>query len=101
MRGRLTDAALDVRHALAVEHRDWQMGRGGARAILAAVMLEQGDLERARRHLDEADAVAEPGDPLRILLLSVRGRLELSSGDAAAALSTSYAADASRMPPAR
>ena len=86
MRGRLTDAALDVRHALAVEHRDWQMGRGGARAILAAIMLEQGDLERAREYLDEADAVAESGDPLRILLLSARGRLELSRGDPAAAL---------------
>jgi ATP/maltotriose-dependent transcriptional regulator MalT len=86
MRGRLTDAALDVRHALAVEHRDWQMGRGGARAILAVVMLEQGDLQRARQYLDEADAVAASGDPLRILLLSARGRLELSSGDSAAAL---------------
>jgi DNA-binding CsgD family transcriptional regulator len=86
MRGRLTDAAADARHALAVEHRDWLMGRGGARAILSAVMLEQGDLARARQYLDEAVGVAGPADPLRILLLLARGRLELTSGDAASAL---------------
>ena len=86
MRGRLTDAAADARHALAVEHRDWQMGRGGARAILAAVMFEQGHLEGARRYLDQAAAVAGPADPLRILLLVDLGRLEFACGDATTAL---------------
>ena len=86
MRGRLTDATADARNALAFEHRDWHIGRGGARAILSAVMLEQGDLERARRYLDQADGVAGPADPLRILLLSARGRLELASGHPATAL---------------
>ena len=86
MCGRLTEAAVDAQHALAVEHRDWYMGRGGARAILSAVMFEQGNLERARRYLDQAAAVAGPADPLRILLLVERGRLELAGGDAPTAL---------------
>jgi DNA-binding CsgD family transcriptional regulator len=86
MRGRLSDAAVDARRALAVELPDWELGRGAARTILSAVMLEQGDLERARHHLDQADAVGGPNDWHLVWLLSARGRLALYGGDAAAAL---------------
>jgi DNA-binding NarL/FixJ family response regulator len=86
MRGRLPDAAIDARHALAAERGDRQLGGSAARTILSAVMLERGDLERARRHLDQADAVAGAADPFRVARLAARGRLELYGGDAAKAL---------------
>jgi DNA-binding CsgD family transcriptional regulator len=86
MRGRLDGAATDARHALAVERNGWRLGFGGARMVLATVMVEQADLERARRHLDAADAADGGDDPFRMSLLSVRGRLKLFTGDAEAAL---------------
>ena len=86
MRGRLGDAPVDVRRALAAEPATGRSGAGQRVLSSRAVMLEQGDLERARRYLDQADAVADPGDRLRIWLLSARGRLEFTSGDPAAAL---------------
>ena len=86
MRGRLGDAAVDARRALAAGLTDWELGRGAARTILSTVMLEQGDLERARRYLDQADAVGGPKDWHQVWLLSARGRLELYGGDPAAAL---------------
>jgi DNA-binding CsgD family transcriptional regulator len=86
MRGRLSDAAVDARHALAIEAGDWKLGRGAARTILSAVLLERGDLVRARQYLDEADAAAGPVGVQQLWLLSARGRLELYGGDAAAAL---------------
>ena len=86
MRGRLRDAELDARHAMAVERGDLYPGRGAARTILSTVMLEQGDLERARNFLDQADRAADPAAIQQLWLLSLRGRLELYGGDAAAAL---------------
>ena len=86
MRGRLDGAATDARHALAVERNGWRLGFGGARMVLATVMIEQEDLERAKRHLDAADAADGGDDPFRMSLLSVRGRLKLFTGDAEAAL---------------
>ena len=55
MRGRVTDAAADARHALAVEHHGWRLGLGGARLVLANSLIESGDLDGARRHLKEAE----------------------------------------------
>ena len=86
MRGRLDGAATDARHALAVERHGLQLGFGGARMVLASVMIEQADLERASRHLDAAEAAYGEHDPFRLSLLSVRGRLALSTGNAEAAL---------------
>ena len=86
MRGRLDGAATDARHALAVERHGWRLGLGGARMVLASVMIEQGELDRARRQLDAADAASSGDDPFRMSLLSVRGRLALCTGDARAAL---------------
>ena len=85
-RGRLLDAALDARHALAVERDGWRLGIGGARVILAQTLIEQGDLEGAGRHLTAAEAATSESDPFRFWLLSARGRLALFSGDADRAL---------------
>jgi DNA-binding CsgD family transcriptional regulator len=85
-RGRLSDASVDARHALALERGDWQLGRGAARTILSTVMLERGDLVRARHWLDQIDAPAGPTGLHEPWLLSARGRIALYGGDAAAAL---------------
>lgn len=86
MRGRLLDAAGDARHALAVERHGWRLGLGGARVVLASVEIERGDLEKAKRHLEMAEAAAGEADAFRLSLLAVRGRLRLLSGDAPGAL---------------
>jgi DNA-binding CsgD family transcriptional regulator len=85
-RGRLKDAALDARHALAVERDGWRLGLGGARVVLAHTLIERGDLEGAERNLIAADAATSEDDPFRLWLLSARGRLALFNGDADSAL---------------
>jgi DNA-binding CsgD family transcriptional regulator/predicted negative regulator of RcsB-dependent stress response len=85
-RGRLLDAALDARHALAVERDGWRLGLGGARVVLAHTLIERGDLDGAKRHLDTAEATITEGDPFRLWLLSARGRQTLFTGDADRAL---------------
>jgi ATP/maltotriose-dependent transcriptional regulator MalT len=85
-RGRLLDAALDARHALAVERDGWRLGLGGARVVLAHTLIERGDLDGAKRHLDAAEARMGDGDPFRMWVLSARGRLTLFEGDADRAL---------------
>ena len=85
-RGRLLDAALDARHALAVERDGWRLGLGGARVVLAHTLIERGNLDGAKRHLDAAEATMGEGDPFRLWLLSARGRLTLFGGDADRAL---------------
>jgi DNA-binding NarL/FixJ family response regulator len=80
MRGRLPDAAMEARHALAVERHGWRFGLGGARVVLATTLIERGDLGRARSHLDAAEAAAGDSDPFRLSLLVARGRLRLLRG---------------------
>ncbi len=92
MRGRLLDAEADARNALAVERHGWRLGLGGARVVLANSMIERGNLDEARRHIGDAEATAGEGDPFRMSLLSVRGRLQLVSGEVEAALSDFLAA---------
>ena len=84
-RGRLADAALDARCALATERDGWRRGAGTARSVLARTAIERGDLDTARRHLDAADAATRATDAAVFSILSTRGRLELYSGDADAA----------------
>jgi DNA-binding CsgD family transcriptional regulator/predicted negative regulator of RcsB-dependent stress response len=85
-RGRLLDAALDARHALAVERDGWRVGLGGARVVLAHTRIERGDLDGAARQLDAAEATTSEADPFHLWLLSARGRLTLFNGDADRAL---------------
>ena len=85
-RGRLLDAGLDARHALAVERDGWRLGLGGSRVVLAHTLIERGDLEGAERHLTAAQAATTEEDPFRFWLLSARGRLALFNGDADRAL---------------
>jgi DNA-binding CsgD family transcriptional regulator len=85
-RGRLIDAALDARYALAVERDSWPRGVGDARVVLAHTLMERGDLEGAKRHLDIAEAAMSEADPSQISLRYARGRLTLSEGDARSAL---------------
>ena len=85
-RGRLMDAALDARHALAVERDGWRIGLGGSRVVLAHTLIERGDLEGAARHLTAAQAATYEEDPFRCWLLSALGRLALFNGDADRAL---------------
>jgi DNA-binding CsgD family transcriptional regulator len=84
--GRLRDAALDARQALAIERDGWRSGVGDARVVLALTLIERGHLERAGQHLQDADAMTSQACPLRLLLLIARGRFALSSGDAESAL---------------
>jgi DNA-binding NarL/FixJ family response regulator len=86
MRGRLPDAAGDARLALAVERHGWRVGLGGARVVLATVEIERGNLAKANRHLELAEAAMGESDAFRLFLLPVRGRLHLLSGDAPSAL---------------
>jgi DNA-binding CsgD family transcriptional regulator len=93
-RGRLGDAALDARRAVAVERDGWRFGLGGARVVLADLLIERGALGRAERQLDLADAARVETDPFQFSLLSVRGRLMLYSGDAEGALESFMACGA-------
>ena len=74
-RGRLIDAALDARYALAVERDSWPRGVGDARVVLAHTLIEldpkyptvspdtRGQLRTAKRELEaEAPKGAAP-DP--------------------------------------
>jgi DNA-binding CsgD family transcriptional regulator len=54
--------------------------------VLAHTLIERGHLERARQHLQAAEATTSERNPLRLLLLRARGRLALSSSDADSAL---------------
>ncbi len=85
-RGRLKDAALDARHALAVERDGWRLGLGGTQVVLAHTLIERGDLEGAGRHLTAAQAATNEENTFRCWLLSARGRLALFNGDAERAL---------------
>ena len=82
MRGRLNDAVTDATHALAVENHGWRLGLGGARVVLAQVLIEKGDLDGAAVHLDAAEADQGPADPFALALLLSRGRRKLFLGDA-------------------
>ena len=64
VRGRLDGAATDARHALAVERDGWRLIQAN-RMVLTTVMIEQEDLDGAKRHLDAADAADGGDDPFR------------------------------------
>ena len=85
-RGRLLDAALDARHALAVERDGWRRDVGDARVVLAHTLIERADLKGAKHHLDVAGAALSETDPSQLLLHYARGRLSMSDGDANSAL---------------
>jgi DNA-binding CsgD family transcriptional regulator len=85
-RGRLHDAALDARLALAMERDGWRGGIGDARVVLAHTLIQRGNLEGAGRHLEAAERSTSETDPFRLLLMSAQGRLALHSGDAERAL---------------
>jgi DNA-binding CsgD family transcriptional regulator len=85
-RGRLRDAETEARHALAVERDGWRQGLGGARAVLASVSIERGDLDAAAAHIRAAELTTQAWDPFKPSLVSADGRRLLFSGDAEAAL---------------
>jgi DNA-binding CsgD family transcriptional regulator/predicted negative regulator of RcsB-dependent stress response len=93
-RGRLRDAALDARRAVAVERDGWRFGLGGARVVLAHRLIERGDLAGAQRHLDLAEAASVEAEPFHLSLLSARGRLMMYRGDAEGALDSFLACGA-------
>jgi DNA-binding CsgD family transcriptional regulator len=86
IRGRLSDAANDARHALAVERHGWRLGRGQARMVLASRLIARGDLDGATRYLDAADSAAGEPELFRLAGMSARGRLRLVRGDSEGAL---------------
>jgi DNA-binding CsgD family transcriptional regulator len=86
-RGRLHDAARDAHQALAMELDGWRsVIAADARVVLAHALIERGDFERARQHLQAAEATTSARNPLRLALLSARGRLALSTSDPESAL---------------
>jgi DNA-binding CsgD family transcriptional regulator len=92
-RGRLGDAAADVRRAIAAERQGWRLALPAARAVLADCLLEAGDLDAAERELAAAarvvsvsEAESESDDAGRIGLLASRGNLHLRRGEAERAL---------------
>jgi len=85
-RGRVVDAGADARLALAAERHGWRIGTAGARALLAASLVEAGDLEGAARHVDAAQAASDEQDPGWTGLLASRGALALASGQPRKAL---------------
>jgi DNA-binding CsgD family transcriptional regulator len=85
-RGRVADAAADARLALAAERHGWRIGSTGARAVLAASLVDAGDLEAAERHIAAAERGHDEHDPGRTALLASRGALALASGNPAKAL---------------
>jgi DNA-binding CsgD family transcriptional regulator len=81
-RGRLQDAARDARLALAIERDGWRKGTGDAHVALAHTLIQRGNPEGARRHLDAAERSTSDTDPFRVLLMFAQGRLALHSGEA-------------------
>jgi DNA-binding CsgD family transcriptional regulator len=84
-RGRVADAAGDARLALAAERHGWRIGSTGARAVLAASLVDAGDLEAAERHIAAAERGRDDHDPGWTALLASRGALALASGNPAKA----------------
>jgi DNA-binding CsgD family transcriptional regulator len=81
IRGRVRDAALDARHALAMERDGWRSGVGDAHVVLAHTLIERGDLEGAKQQLEAAEATTSDTDPFWLSLRLARGRLSMHSGD--------------------
>jgi DNA-binding NarL/FixJ family response regulator/predicted negative regulator of RcsB-dependent stress response len=92
--GDLREAANAARDAVAAKHQGWRIGLGGAHVTLANVCIEQADLAGAARHLTVAEAEMGEGDPFQPALLAARGRVQLYSGDADAALASLLAGGA-------
>lgn len=67
---RRTEARAMLQTSLEMDWRDWPEGLGQARALLAAVLLEQGDVESARAVSSGANVAALPdevcGAPVRL-----------------------------------
>jgi DNA-binding CsgD family transcriptional regulator len=82
MAGRLPEAGVDARRAVAAGRDGWRVGLGGAHVLLANVCIEQAQLATAGRHLALADAAMSEIDPFQPALLATRGRVALYSGDA-------------------
>lgn len=67
---RRTEARAMLQTSLEMDWRDWPEGLGQARALLAAVLVEQGDVESAREVVSGASVAALPdevcGAPVRL-----------------------------------
>lgn len=70
LQNRRTEARAMLQTSLEMDWRDWPEGLGQARALLAAVLVEQGDVERAQEVLSGATVAALPdevcGAPVRL-----------------------------------
>jgi DNA-binding CsgD family transcriptional regulator len=85
-RGRLADAAADAQQAVDAQQHGWTLFLTAARGQLAWALIELGDVAGARAVLDAAKA--DPvfaGDASASLIHETVARLELASGDPAAA----------------
>jgi ATP/maltotriose-dependent transcriptional regulator MalT len=88
-RGRVVDAALDIRRCLAAEADGWRLALPGAHALLAEALLEQGELDAAERELRAAEHAAARGSQIGACYVSaVRGRLRLGRGRSEQALAS-------------
>lgn len=98
--GRRALARRDLEQALEVgaDLEDPQVFRS-IHLNLTNLHLEEGDLDKAAHHLEEAWKHAEPGQPPGISLLCYRARVDLARGRAEAALE-SVGAALSQNPPA-
>ena len=87
-RGRIHAAAEAARAAIDGQRHGWRLALSGAHALLAATMIERGDLDGAARELDAVNARdgGLAGLP-ECLHMAVAARLALTRGDAEAALS--------------
>jgi ATP/maltotriose-dependent transcriptional regulator MalT len=85
--GRIDDAAADAQKAVAAQRYGWRMGVAGARAVLANVFLERGEIGNARRELERgAEAAVTSSETPLPFLVGTQARLSLERGEASDAL---------------
>ena len=86
-RGRLTDAVVDAKSALNAERYGWRLALPSVHSVLADALIESGDADGAREHLEAGERIAaQEASPGKVALLASRGRFALLNGEPEQAL---------------
>ena len=85
-RGRLGDAADDLRAAQTAERRGWRFAGPATQALLAEAHLAKGEVDAAWHEIEQGSASQHDESPWLPFLLMVRGQVQDARGRSAAGL---------------